>query len=258
MFMAELDSATGLEAEKEGAPSLPVPELTPVSSPPFPHCHDPVTLECTDLTGLDDPFLAEFTDIDALLQDTNLIPSSLSNIPSPSDYSPSPDNIHSPFVSSECVSLPQDPSPSPFSGASSYGESSELTFTFSADALLQNPGATSRPPSQDPVQHDHAYTESTVASARKRQAAGNDTERSSTQVTKKPKPIVKNDRYFQRRHKNNIASQVSRAKRKSKRVNMFDRVVELESENESLRARVEEMTAEAARLKKLLIDRLAQ
>ncbi len=64
---------------------------------------------------------------------------------------------------------------------------------------------------------------------------------------KKPKPIVKV--LGHRRHKNNVASQVSRAKRRAKQSSMFDRVVELENENEQLRTRVKEMMR-----KKLLID----
>ncbi len=262
MFMAELDSATGLVGEgeeDEKAPSLPVSILVPVPSPapsPLPHQQTSTTLECTDLTGLDDPFLTEFTDIDTLLQDTNLIHPST---PSSDSDPPSPVDCNNPFLHlSKSLSLHQDPSPSPFSVASSSSESDGLGFTFSDDMVcLDYPEATSLPPSQEVVHHDHCYSTENVVSPRKRQA-NDDVGLLSTGAVKKPKPIVKNERYFHRRHKNNIASQVSRAKRRSKQSSMFDRVVELENENEQMRTRVEEMTAEAARLKKLLIDRLAQ
>ena len=61
-----------------------------------------------------------------------------------------------------------------------------------------------------------------------------------------------------RRQKNNIASQVSRAKRKAKNVAMSDRVSELESENAMLRIQEKELTTEIERLKKLLVTRLSQ
>ena len=61
-----------------------------------------------------------------------------------------------------------------------------------------------------------------------------------------------------RREKNNVASQVSRAKRKAKNTAMFDRVGELESENAMLRIQEKELTNEIERLKKLLVHRLSQ
>ena len=61
-----------------------------------------------------------------------------------------------------------------------------------------------------------------------------------------------------RRQKNNIASQVSRAKRRAKNTSMFDRVSELESENALLRIKEKELATEIERLKKLLVTRLSQ
>ena len=61
-----------------------------------------------------------------------------------------------------------------------------------------------------------------------------------------------------RRHKNNVASQVSRAKRKAKNTAMFDRVGELESENAMLRIKEKELTNEIERLKNILVHRLSK
>lgn len=246
MFMAELDSPTGDKGESDPTPPIPSP---------LPRHQSSITLECTDLSGLDDPFLAEFTDIDMLLQDTNLINPSSPSTPTPSDSDLSPVNYNSPLKLS---SVPQDSTPS-FPVVSSPVGGDDLTFSFSDD-LLDYPVISPLPQSQETVQPDNVCSMDTgsVVSPRKRQAS-EDTEPSNTEVmTKKPKLIVKNEKYFQRRNKNNIASQVSRAKRRAKQTSLFDREVELTKENEQLRKRVQEMTAEAQRLKKLLIDRLAQ
>ena len=74
---------------------------------------------------------------------------------------------------------------------------------------------------------------------------------------KKAKTAVKDEKYRQRRDKNNLASQVSRARRKANRADMSERVTHLETTNAELRRRVEEMTAEAEQLRKLLVERLA-
>ena len=63
---------------------------------------------------------------------------------------------------------------------------------------------------------------------------------------------------FTRRQKNNVASQVSRAKRKAKNTAMFDRVGELESENAMLRIKEKELTNEIERLKSILVHRLSK
>ena len=61
-----------------------------------------------------------------------------------------------------------------------------------------------------------------------------------------------------RRDKNNVASRVSRAKRKERRKALDVRADELEEDNARLRVRVAEMTAETERLKKLLLERLVK
>ena len=61
-----------------------------------------------------------------------------------------------------------------------------------------------------------------------------------------------------RRQKNNVASQISRAKRRAKNVAAFDRVGKLEAENAKLRLQEKELTVEIEKLKKLLVNRLSQ
>ena len=57
--------------------------------------------------------------------------------------------------------------------------------------------------------------------------------------------------------KNNVASQVSRAKRRQKNADLFQREKELENENAKLRIKVEEMMKEAEKLRSLLVKQLA-
>ena len=251
MFMAELDSAVsivggGEEEEESIVPLTPIPSS---SLSPFPH-HESVSLERMDLTGLDDPFLMEFTDINALLQDTSLIDPFSVTSPTISNSSSSP------VIS--CGSPPQDPSLSPFSTVSS-DENADLTFMLSKDVFCLVSPETTTPPtlSQEVVQHDHCYTTEGDVTSRKRQA-NSDALTNTSSVKKKPKTVVKDEKYFTRRHKNNVASQVSRAKRRAKHSSMFGRVTELEEQNAQLRTRVKEMTAEAERLRKMLVDRLTQ
>ena len=70
-------------------------------------------------------------------------------------------------------------------------------------------------------------------------------------------PVTKKTK-LSRRQKNNVASQVSRAKRKAKNTAMFDRVGELESENAMLRIKEKELTNEIERLKNILVHRLSK
>lgn len=90
------------------------------------------------------------------------------------------------------------------------------------------------------------------AKARKRTASDleSDVESCEQPTSKKTK--------LNRRQKNNIASQASRAKRRAKNVAMSSRVGELESENALLRIKEKELTAEIEKFKKLLVDRLSQ
>ena len=246
MFMSELASGLG-EGEEERHLTSPSP--TPPPSPQQPTVNESTSLECTDFTGLDDPFLMQFTDIEGLLQDTNMI--SQSPASSFSNSTPSPVTDHNFFLDlSASTSVNVNPV-SPFSS----NHSDNLAFEFSDDVFCVDSPKDNHSPllSEAVIQHDHPYATPPSKPSRKRNAS--DTE---TNTTKKPKTLVKDGRYFERRHKNNLASQVSRAKRKNKRSGMFDKVTELEEQNAELRTRVEEMTAEAERLKELLVNRLAQ
>ena len=68
---------------------------------------------------------------------------------------------------------------------------------------------------------------------------------------------VEEDKYVEKRRKNNIASQVSRAKRKRKYSAMFTRLDELQEENKRLKEEVSIAEVEAAKLKKLIIGKLS-
>ena len=235
MFMSELDSSTG----EEGVP-------VPSPSPPPSHLSTPV--ECTDPSGLDDPFLMEFMDVNELLHGTNL----LDSFPSSPDFSVTP-----PPVANTELFMNFSDRASPFSSSSD----SEVTFDFSEDALGLNSPEEKQPSpmlSQQlvTVKHDHSYA-STPTDSEPTTSHKQSLHKTSGGV-KKPKPIMKDQKYFVRRQKNNIASQSSRAKRRAKVSSMFGRVGELEAMNAELRAQVEQLTAETERLKKLLIDRLAQ
>lgn len=65
------------------------------------------------------------------------------------------------------------------------------------------------------------------------------------------------EKYLEKRRKNNLASQVSRAKRKRKFSSMFTRLDELQEENKRLKEQVSAAEVEAAKLKKLIIGKLS-
>ena len=131
----------------------------------------------------------------------------------------------------------------------------EITFDISDDVLgLESPSSTLTPPSSlsHPCSPLDSFTvPSTPTFERKRKAST-----TSEEVTPSPKTLCE-FKYIERRTKNNVASQVSRAKRRKRTKNLFTREKELEVENAQLRLQVEEMEKEAAKLKKLLITRLA-
>lgn len=64
------------------------------------------------------------------------------------------------------------------------------------------------------------------------------------------------DKYRERRRKNNIASRRSRELRKRKMETTEQRAQELEEENKRLRARVEELERTGRLMKELLLQRL--
>lgn len=72
----------------------------------------------------------------------------------------------------------------------------------------------------------------------------------------KSSSITEEEKYLQKRIKNNLASQVSRAKRKRKYSSMFTRLDELEEENKRLKQEVSIAEVEAAKLRKLIVGKL--
>ena len=82
-------------------------------------------------------------------------------------------------------------------------------------------------------------------------------ESSGNDDTPQPSPLVQ-DKYRERRLKNNIASQISRAKRRAKTKSLFQREKYLEEENARLRVKVDEMTRETKRLRTMLITKLTK
>lgn len=252
MFMTELD---GIMAEREGgapSPPSPVPSPLPLTKPS-------TSLECTPPPGLDidDPFLMQFTDLDSLLQDTAVFAPCVSELGLGSPLNDQTLNGHNLMDLSDCVNSSSSASVSvcvsPFSNST---DNDDVVFDFSEGTTEPSPMLSQ----EVAIKHDHSYATNpeddqpeVVSASRKRSASS-----SNSQPAKKPKEIVKDDRYRTRRDKNNVASQVSRAKRRSRNASMFDRVKELEVENARLRTQVEDMTAEAEKLRKLLVHRLAQ
>lgn len=223
------------------------------------------------LPDSDDPFLVNFADLDSLLKDSVPLESPLIT-PTPdvdNDLFPLPDpHVQDPHVQdpllvdlSECLSL-CSPSLSPLS-------TSHASVTEQSSGL-QSPTASLFSPTEVSVLHDHSYTlghtsnGSTISNTnqRKRKASTTDSILTSagteaTSPTKKAKQIVKDDKYHVRRQKNNVASQVSRSKRRARHKDMFSRVKELEVANAQLRKQVQEMEREAALLRQSLVQKLA-
>lgn len=257
LFMSELESNSTVE---EGGVS-PSPTLLPPPPPPSHTSSQPTdvstSVECTDPSGLDDRLLMAFTDIEGLLQDTNLAgpaPVLGLGIESPIENGMESDLF---FGFSECVTT----ATSPYSSS----DCSDVAINFS-DAFCPSSspddGQVSPLFSQElVVKHDHSYAASAeieteeVPTCRKRSAID---AAEQTPEAKKTRTIVKDKRYFERRNKNNVASQNSRAKKRARIKDMLSRMQELEEQNAGLRAEVEQMEAEAEQLKKKLIDRLAQ
>ena len=69
---------------------------------------------------------------------------------------------------------------------------------------------------------------------------------------------AKDERYRERRIKNNIASKRSRETRKMKYTAMEQKAIDLEASNEELEQRVEELEALTKRMKEVLVKRLSQ
>ena len=257
MFMSELEGGAG-EGVDNAMPLSP----SPLASPPHP-------LECTTLNGngLDDPFLMEFTDLDALLGLHSGVGSALEQ-----DFlCPGTDATldHDFFASlSECDGA----SPHALSPTSpAHHFTFDLTSSAGSPASTLDVGSPSdelASPLLSGVAHDHSYAAATadvsilpLDSPRKaalKRPSSADESPPCPKKAKTSKAIVKDNRYFCRRHKNNIASQVSRSKRRGRTSTLFSRVDELETANAQLRLQVEDMTAEAEALRRKLVERLAQ
>ncbi len=80
-------------------------------------------------------------------------------------------------------------------------------------------------------------------------------EKSSSSI---PKKLKSSDKLRIRREKNNVASVVSRAKRRQRVKGIKEREEELQVENKKLRAQVEEITIETEKLRILLVQKLSQ
>ena len=78
-----------------------------------------------------------------------------------------------------------------------------------------------------------------------------------TYAAMEPKCTSEEEKYVEKRRKNNLASQVSRAKRKRKYSTMFTRLDELQEENKRLKEEVSIAEVEAAKLKKLIVGKLS-
>lgn len=78
-----------------------------------------------------------------------------------------------------------------------------------------------------------------------------------TYAAMEPKCTNEEERHMEKRRKNNLASQVSRAKRKRKYSTMFTRLDELQEENKRLKEEVSIAEVEAAKLKKLIVGKLS-
>ena len=182
-----------------------------------PACADP--LECTSPMALDDPFLTEFTDLHSLLGPANPIVEA--SVQSPS-LGVMDDNFTDGMLGLE--------TPSP---------SSELTSSLSsplAGILTTDPSIS---PSPSP---------SLENGGRKR---------SREDVPPLASPLLPESKQRERRLKNNIASQVSRAKRRAKTKSLFQREKDLREENARLRVKMEKMSREAERLRTMLITKLS-
>ena len=78
-----------------------------------------------------------------------------------------------------------------------------------------------------------------------------------TYAAMEPKCANEEEKFMEKRRKNNLASQVSRAKRKRKYSTMFTRLDELQEENKRLKEELSIAEVEAAKLKKLIVGKLS-
>jgi hypothetical protein len=223
---------------------------------------------------IDDPLLVSFTDLDGLLKDSALF-ENLALTPPSSDVATDtfvfplqyPGVPEPPLLDlSECLSL-CSPSLSPSTDAPPV-----TPQTLCSSPNLSQPRSL---PAETSVFHDHTYTTfkctttETPETARKRKASTDSRKRKASTDSLPLSPdtadsesppgtkIAGDEKYLVRRQKNNVASQASRSKRRTKQRDLFSRVDELETANAALRERVREMEAEAEQLRKSLVQKLA-
>lgn len=156
------------------------------------------------------------------------------------------------FCADVSVMLTQaQPQPTPTTPGLEVSHDQPTTSSKSDVVFVESPTPSPAVSDQLSVQ-DHPVDSPVANTSRKRTASDveSNTDDSAPATTKKTK--------ITRRQKNNMASQVSRAKRKAKNTAMLDRVSELESKNAMLRIQEKELTIEIERLKKLLVTRLSQ
>ena len=286
------------EVAEQGSPSLfaAVPS-TSDTEPPSPLTALSSPLECTDFNcvndPLDDPFLMEFTDISELLQESRYVNCSVSPnfsvVSSPASSlnvnDTNVDNEDQLFDLSDCSHF----IPS-FTNTTSHTHVDDLGIDFatmSDDALSMALSSPEEPLSvmlpqddyQYPVQCDYPDSSgsdtdaeeqsqqtdksTSTKSSCKRSASTDTSDEPSAKRVKNTTSAASSSKtseqkYTNRRQKNNVASQVSRAKRRSRNKALTERVLELETHNAEMRAQEKELSAEIEKLKKMLVDRLAQ
>lgn len=259
----ELNLGSYLDASPSPTPSCPV-----FSSPTTPNSHG--SSELTENALLLDDIFLEFC-----LQ--NVSSNKVLSGPSNGIQEDVPDSLatmdNPMFDNFSDISLFLDPAMSlslPFpltSPPTSPPPTQEITYEFCDDALgLESPlTATSTSFSSPTPSLTSSPTPSLTSTEDIKDIppasipeANNRKRRVSSTVDDDLSPVSKESKQSERRRKNNVASQVSRAKRRNRTSNLFAREKELEVENARLKLQVEEMSQEAERLRKLLVNRLAQ
>lgn len=249
MFLSELEPGVGGAVGGVGDATPLPPPLAPLQPP---------TLECMtpNENELDNPLLMEFMNLDKLLDGSDLAYRDDVMLP---ETAASHDQ--------DCFfSLSSPPLPS-----SSSINHSTFDFTSSAGSPASGDefGGAEELPSPlvlSNVIHDHSYAAGDTATlgvdspgspTLERLAGTDEAVPSCSKKAKTSEALTKSERYLNRRRKNNVASQVSRAKRRGRVASLFSRENELVEANARLRQQVEEMTAEVDYLKRQLVERLA-
>ncbi len=243
---------------------LDVQETTPLcsddsatsSEAPSPLSVSTTTLECINETNivdpLDIPFLTEQCDLTTFLDSVSVISEpSFSNTCSPGaspmfcntavedtlETTTYKDNVDL----SECMHL--------------FPDSLGQTVIDLSDSELNQLFNTL--PSQEPLNCESEPTSPVSSEPHTPQFNNSRKRRKVSEIEPEDVLPPQKSKHVERRIKNNAASRVSRAKRRQKHTTVFSRVEELEEQNAKLRIQAQEMEAETARLKKLLVERLS-